>query len=306
MKKVKINGRAFAAIAAVFLVFGMLGALVQYLGPTLRAGEEELKQKPGESINVSVPAPSVSAEGAVLIDADSGRVLYEKNADKRLYPASTTKIMTALIALETLEELGLGTDSKVIIPEEAAGVEGSSLYLKAGEKLTLEELLYGLMLQSGNDSAEAVAICVGGTKEAFVAKMNERARQLGCAGTHFANPSGLYDDDHYTTARDLSVIAAYAMKRADFRELVGAQSWKSHETDRSFVNKNKTVFNYEGGNGIKIGFTKKSGRTLVASAQRDGRELIAVVLRDGNWFNDAYALMDYGFKVIEEESKGEI
>ena len=303
MKKVKINGRAFAAIAAVFLVFGMLGALVQYLGPTLRAGEEELKQKPGESINASVPAPSVSAEGAVLIDADSGRVLYEKNADKRLYPASTTKIMTALIALETLEELGLGTDSKVIIPEEAAGVEGSSLYLKAGEKLTL---LYGLMLQSGNDSAEAVAICVGGTKEAFVAKMNERARQLGCAGTHFANPSGLYDDDHYTTARDLSVIAAYAMKRADFRELVGAQSWKSHETDRSFVNKNKTVFNYEGGNGIKIGFTKKSGRTLVASAQRDGRELIAVVLRDGNWFNDAYALMDYGFKVIEEESKGEI
>ena len=306
MKKLKINGHVFAAIAAVFLVFGMLGALVQYLGPTLRAGEEELKQKLGESINVSVPAPSVSAEGAVLIDADSGRVLYEKNADKRLYPASTTKIMTALIALETLEELGLGTDSKIIIPEEAAGVEGSSLYLKAGEKLTLEELLYGLMLQSGNDSAEAVAICVGGTKEAFVAKMNERARQLGCAGTHFANPSGLYDDDHYTTARDLSVIAAYAMKRADFRELVGAQSWKSHETDRSFVNKNKTVFNYEGGNGIKIGFTKKSGRTLVASAQRDGRELIAVVLRDGNWFNDAYALMDYGFKVIEEESKGEI
>ena len=160
MKKVKISRCAFAAIAAVFLVFGMLGALVQYLGPTLRAGEEELKQKPGESINASVPAPSVSAEGAVLIDADSGRVLYEKNADKRLYPASTTKIMTALIALETLEELGLGTDSKVIIPEEAAGVEGSSLYLKAGEKLTLEELLYGLMLQSGNDSAEAVAICV--------------------------------------------------------------------------------------------------------------------------------------------------
>ena len=119
MKKVKISRCAFAAIAAVFLVFGMLGALVQYLGPTLRAGEEELKQKPGESINASVPAPSVSAEGAVLIDADSGRVLYEKNADKRLYPASTTKIMTALIALETLEELGLGTDSKVIIPEEA-------------------------------------------------------------------------------------------------------------------------------------------------------------------------------------------
>ena len=254
----------------------------------------------------AAPSPGDSSLCSVVVEAESGDIIFEKNAHERRGPASTTKIMTALIALETLEELGLGTDSKVIIPEEAAGVEGSSLYLKAGEKLTLEELLYGLMLQSGNDSAEAVAICVGGTKEAFVAKMNERARQLGCAGTHFANPSGLYDDDHYTTARDLSVIAAYAMKRADFRELVGAQSWKSHETDRSFVNKNKTVFNYEGGNGIKIGFTKKSGRTLVASAQRDGRELIAVVLRDGNWFNDAYALMDYGFKVIEEESKGEI
>ena len=212
--------------------------------------------------------------------------------------------MTALVTLETLDELGLGPDSKVIVPVEAAGVEGSSLYLKAGEKLSLEELLYGLMLQSGNDSAEAIAVCVGGTRETFVEKMNLKAEQLGCSGTHFVNPSGLFDENHYTTAGDLAIIAAEAMKREDFREIVGAQKWASEETDRSFVNKNKTVFNYEGGNGVKIGFTKKSGRTLVASAEREGKELIAVVLRDGNWFNDAYALMDYGFEIMEEGRKG--
>lgn len=275
---------------------GFLGALTEYMSPSLRVDEEHLKP-PHKSISASVDTPSISAEGAVLINSDSGRILYEKNPDEKLYPASTTKIMTALVALEMLEELGLGIDSKVIVPVEAAGIEGSSLYLKAGEKLSLEELLYGLMLQSGNDSAEAIAVCVGGTKENFVEKMNRRAEELGCRGTHFVNPSGLFDEEHYTTAQDLAIIAAEAMKRDDFRKIVGARRWSSEETDRSFVNKNKTVFNYEGGNGVKIGFTKKSGRTLVASAERDGKELIAVVLKDGNWFNDAYALMDYGFSL---------
>ena len=301
MKRIDIKGRTLAAITVVFLIFGMLGGLVEYMGPTMRVDEDELKP-PQRSVSASVQAPSVSAEGAVLIEGSSGRVLYEKNPGKRLYPASTTKIMTALVTLETLDELGLGPDSKVIIPVEAAGVEGSSLYLKAGEKLSLEELLYGLMLQSGNDSAEAIAICVGGSREAFVEKMNRKAEQLGCNGTHFVNPSGLFDEDHYTTAGDLAVIASEAMKRKDFREIVGAKKWASEETDRSFVNKNKTVFNYEGGNGVKIGFTKKSGRTLVASAEREGRELIAVVLRDGNWFNDAYSLMDYGFELEAAET----
>lgn len=301
MKRINIKGRTLAVIAAVCLFSGIFGGLVEYMSPTMRVDEDELKQ-PQRSVNASAQAPSVSAEGAVLVNG-SGQVLYEKNSHKRLYPASTTKIMTALVTLEALDELGLGPDSKVIIPVEAAGVEGSSLYLKAGEKLSLEELLYGLMLQSGNDSAEAIAVCVGGTREAFVEKMNLKAEQLGCSGTHFVNPSGLFDENHYTTAGDLAVIAAEAMKREDFREIVGAQKWASEETDRSFVNKNKTVFNYEGGNGVKIGFTKKSGRTLVASAERDGKELIAVVLRDGNWFNDAYALMDYGFEIMEEGHK---
>ena len=303
MRRIDIKGRTLAFITVICLFFGMLGGLVEYMSPTMRVDEDELKP-PQRSVNASVKAPSVSAEGAVLVDGSSRRVLYEKNSDKRLYPASTTKIMTALVTLETLDELGLGPDSKVIVPVEAAGVEGSSLYLKAGEKLSLEELLYGLMLQSGNDSAEAIAVCVGGTRETFVEKMNLKAEQLGCSGTHFVNPSGLFDENHYTTAGDLAIIAAEAMKREDFREIVGAQKWASEETDRSFVNKNKTVFNYEGGNGVKIGFTKKSGRTLVASAERDGKELIAVVLRDGNWFNDAYALMDYGFEIMEEGRKG--
>lgn len=303
MRRIDIKGRTLAFITVICLFFGMLGGLVEYMSPTMRVDEDELKP-PQRSVNASVKAPSVSAEGAVLVDGSSRRVIYEKNSDKRLYPASTTKIMTALVTLETLDELGLGPDSKVIVPVEAAGVEGSSLYLKAGEKLSLEELLYGLMLQSGNDSAEAIAVCVGGTREAFVEKMNLKAEQLGCSGTHFVNPSGLFDENHYTTAGDLAIIAAEAMEREDFREIVGAQKWESEETDRSFVNKNKTVFNYEGGNGVKIGFTKKSGRTLVASAERDGTELIAVVLRDGNWFNDAYALMDYGFEIMEEGRKG--
>ena len=302
MKRINIKGRTLAVIAAVCLFSGIFGGLVEYMSPTMRVDEDELKQ-PQRSVNASAQAPSVSAEGAVLVNG-SGQVLYEKNSHKRLYPASTTKIMTALVTLEALDELGLGPDSKVIIPVEAAGVEGSSLYLKAGEKLSLEELLYGLMLQSGNDSAEAIAVCVGGTREAFVEKMNLKAEQLGCSGTHFVNPSGLFDENHYTTAGDLAIIAAEAMEREDFRQIVGAQKWASEETDRSFVNKNKTVFNYEGGNGVKIGFTKKSGRTLVASAERDGTELIAVVLRDGNWFNDAYALMDYGFEIMEEGHKG--
>ena len=296
MKRKKFKEREIAMLLVLLAAAGFLGALTEYMSPSLRVDEEHLKP-PHKSISASVDTPSISAEGAVLINSDSGRILYEKNPDEKLYPASTTKIMTAVVHLELMDEMGLGFGSKVFVPVEAAGIEGSSLYLKAGEKLSLEELLYGLMLQSGNDSAEAIAVCVGGTKENFVEKMNRRAEELGCRGTHFVNPSGLFDEEHYTTAQDLAIIAAEAMKRDDFRKIVGARRWSSEETDRSFVNKNKTVFNYEGGNGVKIGFTKKSGRTLVASAERDGKELIAVVLKDGNWFNDAYALMDYGFSL---------
>ena len=248
-------------------------------------------------------APAVSASGAVLMSFEDGKVIYEKDADKKLYPASTTKIMTALVAFDILAEIQGSLDSEVIIPSEAVGIEGSSIYLKEGERLTLRELLYGMMLQSGNDAATAMAICCGGTLENFVNRMNEKAAELGCKSTHFVNPSGLSDEEHYTTARDLARIARAAMKNDEFREIVRSKSWSSEDTARTFTNKNKTVNEYEGATGIKIGYTKASGRTLVASAKRGGVELIAVVLNDPNWFNDAYAMLDYGFS--GEDVRGE-
>ena len=257
-----------ALICGAFLI-GALGGLG--IGPREADRMMEGAEAQAKTTAVSQPEispPSVSASSSVLID-ENGEVLYEKNADEKSYPASTTKIMTALVTLEKLDELGLDKKSEIIVPEEAVGIEGSSIYLKKGERLTIEELLYGLMLRSGNDSAAALAACMGGSLGEFVSMMNERAAALGCSGTHFTNPSGL---------------------------IVRAKDWQSEDGSRSFHNKNKTVFQYEGATGIKIGFTKASGRTLVASAERDGRQMIAVVLRDGNWFNDAYALMDYGFE----------
>ena len=241
--------------------------------------------------------PTISAKHAVLIDGKSGEVLYEKDADTKAYPASTTKIATALEVLKICQQYDIDLQTKVTVPKEAVGVEGSSVYLKQGENRTIEDLLYGLMLRSGNDAATALAICLGGNQDNFVKKMNETARDLGCKETNFINPSGLFDENHYTTARDLAIIARKAMENETFRRVVGAKKWKD------YYNKNKTVAQYDGATGIKIGFTEKSGRTLVASAERDGTELICVVLNDGNWFNDAYALMDYGFGINEEGDK---
>lgn len=236
-------------------------------------------------------APPVSAKQAILIDGKSGEVIYEKNADEKGYPASTTKIMTALVALNLCRQYDIDIKQEVKVPKVAVGVEGSSLYLKEDQEITIEDLLYGVMLRSGNDGATALAAILGGNLEHFVRLMNQTAEKLGCEGTRFVNPSGLFDENHYTTARDLAAIARQAMKNKDFRKVVGAKSWKTYD------NKNKTVHQYDGATGIKIGFTEMSGRTLVASAKRDGTELICVVLSDSNWFNDAYALMDYGFEI---------
>ena len=282
---------------------GFWGGLADFMSPSVNA-DEEMLVPPRQSVSVSVSVPAVSASGAVLMDGETGEILFEKNADKKLYPASTTKIMTALVALEKLDELGLDMNSELIVHNEAQGVEGSSMYLKAGERITIEELLYGLMLQSGNDSAVAIASCIGGGSVSnFVDMMNARAAELGCSSSHFANPHGLFEEEHYVTARDMAVIGAAAMKRDDFRQIVGAEAWEGGSSGRRFVNKNKTITQYEGATGVKIGFTKKSGRTLVASAKRGDKELIAVVLNDGNWFNDAYALLEYGFEIsVEVES----
>lgn len=255
------------------------------------------------------PSPSVLAQSAVLIEGASGRVLYELKKDEQLYPASTTKIMTALLAVERAEDEELPETpeseteeylkKKVKVPDEAVGAEGSSIYLKKGEMISLEDLLYGMMLRSGNDAALAVAALTGGSVEDFTDMMNERAEALGMKNTHFCNPNGLQDEEHYSSAYDLAMLSREAMKHEIFRQIAGAKVWNASregaDSYNYFYNKNKTIFQYEGATGIKIGYTTAAGRCLVASAKKNGMELIAVVLNDPNWFEDAYALFDYGF-----------
>ena len=240
----------------------------------------------------------ISAGQAILIDGGSGKILYEKCADEKAYPASTTKIMTALVTIEELKKHDSPIDQVIEVPACAEGVEGSSLYLKAGEKISIEDLLYGLMLVSGNDAAVALAEIIGGSQENFVEMMNEKAQELGCRNTHFVNPNGLFDEDHYTTARDMAAISFEAMKDPTFRKIVSAQSYepdRESQEHNTFYNKNKTIFQYDGGTGIKIGYTTDSGRTLVASSTRGARSMICVVMSAPDWFNDAYRLMDHGY-----------
>ena len=237
----------------------------------------------------------VSAQSAILIDAQSGRVLFEKNADERRLLASTTKIMTGLLVCET-QDLA----REISVPAEAAGVEGSSLYLKAGERVTIETLLYGLMLRSGNDAAVALAIASGGSVEAFCARMNERAQELGMQNTHFENPNGLDGEEQFSTARDLSKLAAAAMENETFRKVVSSKHFSSGA--RSFTNHNKLLWRVEGCDGVKTGYTKKAGRILVASAARDGRRLVCVTMNDPDDWRDQSALFDYGFSAFRLKS----
>lgn len=268
-------------IAAAVLAF-VLGVMIWFY----------IAEPDGKAASKDLPAtPVITAKQAILIDGKSGEILFEKGAEERAYPASTTKIMTALMVLDLCKRYDITTDTEITVPGEAVGVEGSSVYLKQGETRTIEDLLYGMMLRSGNDAATALAVCMGGNEKNFVQMMNDKAAELGCRQTRFQNPSGLFNEQHYTTAKDLARIACAAMEKETFRRIAASKSWGT------YTNKNKTVFQYEGGTGIKIGFTEKSGRTLVASASRDGTDLIAVVLNDSNWFADAYALMDYGFEI---------
>jgi D-alanyl-D-alanine carboxypeptidase (penicillin-binding protein 5/6) len=240
-------------------------------------------------------APNLSkAGGAVLIEADTGRILLEKDKDRKLPEASTTKVMTAILAIES------GNLSDVVtVSPNASGVEGSSIWLGVGEHVTVENLLYGLMLSSGNDAAVAIAEHTAGSVDAFVAEMNAKARQIGAVNTNFINPNGLYNKDHYTTAYDLALITAYAMKNETFRKVVSTVSWRmpweGHEYDRVVKNKNRNLWEYDGATGVKTGYTTDSGRCYVGSAQRNGMELITVLLDDYDMFNDSREVLDYGF-----------
>ena len=234
------------------------------------------------------PARAVSAEKAMVLDAVTGRVLYEKDADRQSLIASTTKIMTALIVCEQCNVL-----DRMRIPKEAVGIEGSSMYLREGEILTIQELLYGLMLSSGNDAAVALAIYCGGTVEGFAELMNDKARLLGLKNTHFENPNGLDSPGHYSTARDLAVLAAYAMENPIFCKTVSAKTVTVGS--RSLRNHNKLLWQVEGTDGVKTGFTKAAGRILVSSATRNGRRLICVTLNDPDDWADHAQLLEEGF-----------
>jgi len=233
-------------------------------------------------------AVSISATAAVLMDVDSGRVLYAQNEDTKMLIASTTKIMTALVALENGD-----LNSTVKISAEAANTEGSSMYLKAGEKLTLETLLYGLMLCSGNDAAVAVAQGVAGSTDKFVKLMNEKAKELGMTHTSFANPNGLDDEKHYSTAKDMAVLACAAMNNETFARIVSTRTITVG--GRTLTNHNKLLSYVDGCIGLKTGYTKAAGRTLVSCVRRNGQRLVAVTLQDGNDWADHAALYDYGF-----------
>lgn len=240
-------------------------------------------------LTAAAEAVEVSAAAAVLMDADSGRLLYEKNGEKRMLIASTTKLMTALVALE---QGGLQQEITVTGGHMA---EGSSMYLRPGEKLTLETLLYGLLLSSGNDAALAVTECMGGVAP-FVARMNEKAAELGMENTHFANPNGLDDEEHYSTAEDMAKLAAAAMDDPVLRR--GASTRTARIGGRTLTNHNKLLSRVEGCVGLKTGYTRAAGRTLVSCAERDGVRLVAVTLQDGDDWNDHASLYEQGFRVL--------
>ena len=235
-----------------------------------------------------LPCEATSAKSAILLDGQTGRVLYEKQPDKQGLIASTTKIMTALVVCEQVNVL-----DRVRIPKEAVGIEGSSMYLKEGEVLTVQDLLYGLMLHSGNDAAVALAIYCGGTVEGFAGLMNDKAHRLGLQNTHFVNPNGLDSPGHYSTARDMAVLAAYAMENPIFYKTVSTKTVTAG--GRCLRNHNKLLWMLEGADGVKTGFTKKAGRILVSSCTRNGRRLICVTMNDGNDWQDHQQLMENGF-----------
>ncbi len=250
-------------------------------------------------IPVVAEAVEVSATACVLMDADTGLVLYRKNEDQRMLIASVTKLMTALVVLEQ------GEVDETVTVTAAHMAEGSSMYLRVGEKLTLEELLYGLLLCSGNDAALALTECAGGV-EPFVALMNEKAAALGMKNTHFANPNGLDDEEHYSTAYDMALLACAAANEPTLRRIASTRT--AAIGGRTLTNHNKLLSRMDGCIGLKTGYTKAAGRTLVSCAEREGHRLVAVTLRDGNDWNDHEMLYDRGFALVgvQEELRGRI
>lgn len=241
---------------------------------------------------------NISAVSAVVIEAETGTVLYEKNADERRAMASTTKIMTALLTIEAGD-----LDREFTVDPMAIMVEGTSMGLREGDRVSRRDLLYGILLPSGNDAANAAAVSVGGSISGFVKLMNSRAAELGLSDTHFVTPSGLDADGHYTTARNLAALAAFAMKNEVFREVVSCSSARvefgNPPYERTLYNSNKMLTRYDGAVGVKTGFTDNARRCLVSAAERDGVTLIAVTLNAPDDWNDHEKMLDYGFSQVK-------
>lgn len=242
----------------------------------------------------------------IVIELNSNRILHEKNAYSKKFMASTTKILTAITVIENCD-----VNEIVTVTNKTVGIEGSSIYLEVGEKLSVKDLLYGLMLRSGNDCAETLAVHVSKNIENFAVLMNNLANKIGAKNSNFVNPHGLHDENHYTTAYDLALISAYAMKNPLFREIVGTKKIKiphtTREYDRILINKNKMLTEFEGSTGIKTGYTKKAGRCLVSSVKRNGMELICVVLncppmfeRSKTLFTECYNEYNL-YKIVESD-----
>lgn len=268
--------RAFSILICMALALGVAGARAEEAGDPIGS----------------------SAKSAVLIERQSGRILLRNNENQPLPMASTTKVMTALMALEYGR-----LDEVVTVGKNAYGVPGTSIYLNLGEKITLRDLVYGLMLASGNDASVAIAEHIGGSVDEFCRMMTARAHELGCEQTVFINPNGLPAAGHQTTAYELALIAREAMGHELFRSIVSTQRgsipWEGRTYDRILHNKNRLLSEYEGATGIKTGYTKAAGRCLVFGSKRDGLEVIGVVLNCGDWFEEAKRIMDQGFAEYE-------
>lgn len=250
--------------------------------------------------------PSINAESGILMDLNTGQILYEKNINEKLAPASTTKILTALITLENYK-----LDDKVVVGPKPPFEDGSKIYLLEGEEITVKDLLYAMMLESANDAALALAEYISGSKEEFAKLMNKRAVELGSNNSNFVNPNGLYDENHYTTAYDLALISKAALENTTFREIVNTEYYEIKPTNkqietRYIYNINKLVrgtkYKYEGADGVKTGYTTKSKNTIVTSATRGNQRLLAVQLRSENdLYEDSIKLLDYGFNAFKSE-----
>jgi D-alanyl-D-alanine carboxypeptidase (penicillin-binding protein 5/6) len=330
---------ALKAAALMLLVVALLSAAVTYSyavgeadaetdeyaeGDADDEADEYTDDEDGGETDKYAKPPKLTAKSAILIDAKTGNVLYEKKADTKHSPASCTKIMTALLAIENL-----GTDEIVTVAPEASGVEGSSVGLVPDEEIRAEDLFYAALLESGNDAATALAIGVDGSVEKFADHMNERVEQLGLTHSHFANPHGLDDPEHYTTARDLAFIARDAMQNALFRKYVSTYEYTMpktnlqperllHNSNRMLYEKNRVVtvygeevsVKYPDSTGIKTGYTSKAGNCLVSGVNRDGLELISVILKSQGMdqYSDTMSLLEYGlhnFKEVTYMKKGE-